>query len=61
MYNAIRDFLKLESASGILLILASVVALVLANSIWSVHYQALLDIPVHIRIGALEIAKPLLL
>ena len=61
MYIAIRDFLKLESASGILLILASIVALVLANSIWSDHYQALLDIPVHIRVGALEIAKPLLL
>ncbi len=61
MYNAIRDFLKLESASGILLILASILALVLANSILSNYYQALLDIPVHIRVGALEIAKPLLL
>jgi NhaA family Na+:H+ antiporter len=61
MYIAIRDFLKLESASGILLILASIVALVLANSIWADYYQALLDIPVHVRVGALEIAKPLLL
>jgi NhaA family Na+:H+ antiporter len=61
MYNAIRDFLKLESASGILLIVASILALVLANSILSNYYQALLDIPVHIRVGALEIAKPLLL
>ena len=61
MYIAIRDFLKLESASGILLIIASMVALVLANSVLSDYYQALLDIPVHIRVGALEIAKPLLL
>jgi NhaA family Na+:H+ antiporter len=61
MYIAIRDFLKLESASGILLIIASMVALVLANSVLSDYYQALLDVPVHIRVGALEIAKPLLL
>ncbi|MGW8310040.1 MAG: Na+/H+ antiporter NhaA [Thiogranum sp.] len=61
MYDAIRDFLKLESASGILLILASILALVLSNSVLADYYQALLDIPVHIRVGALEIAKPLLL
>lgn len=61
MYNAIRDFLKLESASGILLIGASVLALILANSVLVDYYQALLDIPVHLRVGALEIAKPLLL
>ena len=61
MYNAIRDFLKLESASGVLLILASIIALVLANSFVSDYYQALLNTPVHIRVGALEIAKPLLL
>jgi NhaA family Na+:H+ antiporter len=61
MYDAIRDFLKLESASGILLIVASILALVLSNSVLAGYYQALLDIPVHIRVGALEIAKPLLL
>ena len=61
MYIAIRDFLRLESASGILLIMASIVALILANSVLVDYYQALLDIPVHIRVGALEIAKPLLL
>jgi NhaA family Na+:H+ antiporter len=61
MYNAIRDFLKLESASGLLLIFAAILALILANSFLAADYQALLDIPVHVRIGALEIAKPLLL
>ncbi len=59
--KALKDFLKLESASGILLILASILALVLANSVLSGHYRSLLDIPVHIRVGNLEIAKPLLL
>ncbi len=61
MNNSIRNFLKLESASGILLILAALIALVLANSLLSDYYTALLNIPVHIRVGALEIAKPLLL
>ena len=58
MNNSIRNFLKLESASGILLILAALIALVLANSLLSDYYTALLNIPVHIRVGALEIAKP---
>ena len=61
MNDAIRNFLKLESASGILLILASIIALVLANSLLSDYYTALLNIPVHIKVGTLEIAKPLLL
>ncbi|HHH42879.1 MAG TPA: Na+/H+ antiporter NhaA [Gammaproteobacteria bacterium] len=61
MIYGIREFLKLESASGILLILASVVALVLANSPLDGYYDRFLNIPIHIRIGAFEIAKPSLL
>ena len=58
MIYGIREFLKLESASGILLILATVVALILANSPLDVYYDSFLNIPIHIRIGAFEIAKP---
>ncbi len=61
MKNSIRNFLKMESASGVLLIIAALIALVLANSQFSGLYRALLNIPVHIRVGALEIAKPLFL
>ncbi|VAW79498.1 Na+/H+ antiporter NhaA type [hydrothermal vent metagenome] len=61
MNHAISNFLKLESASGILLMLSALAALILANSLLSGYYTALLDIPVHIRIGALTIDKPLLL
>ncbi len=61
MIYGIREFLKLESASGILLILASVAALVLANSPLDGYYDRFLNIPIHIRIGAFEIAKPSLL
>ena len=61
MTNAIKKFLHLESASGIILILAALLALLLANSPLAHHYQAFLDIDVQIRIGALDLHKPLLL
>ncbi len=57
----ITSFLKLESAGGILLFLAAVLAIVLANTPLEPFYQLLLSTPVEVRVGALEIAKPLLL
>ncbi|KZZ53898.1 Na+/H+ antiporter NhaA, partial [Oleiphilus sp. HI0123] len=59
--NFISDFFKLESAGGILLIFAAVLALVFANTPLSSIYELLLSTPVEVKIGALEIAKPLLL
>jgi len=58
---AIREFLKLESASGIILVGAAAVALALSNSPLSGLYNLLIETPLEIRLGALEIAKPLLL
>lgn len=54
-------FLKLETAGGIILMLAAICALLIANSPLQGWYTLLLDLPVAIRFGALEIAKPLLL
>lgn len=54
-------FFKLESAGGILLMLAAVLALIFANTQLKPLYDLLLDTPVQIRVGALDIAKPLLL
>jgi len=59
--SAITAFLKLESAGGILLIFAAILALVFANSPLSSYYDLLLSTPVEVRVGALEVAKPLLL
>lgn len=59
--GAVRDFLRLESAGGILLMLAAAAALVVANTRAEGLYQALLATPVEIRIGALMLAKPLVL
>jgi NhaA family Na+:H+ antiporter len=59
--SSIDSFLKLESAGGIILIMAALVAIILANTPLAQYYQLLLSTPVEIRIGSLEIAKPLLL
>ena len=59
--SLIAQFLRLESAGGILIILAAILAIILANTPLEVFYQLLLSTPVEVRIGALEIAKPLLL
>ena len=57
----ITSFFKLESSSGIILMFSAVLAIVLANSPLAQYYALLLDIPVEIRIGTFQIAKPLLL
>ena len=54
-------FFQLEAASGLLLIAAAVLALIINNSPLSWLYNGLLDTPVVAQIGALKIAKPLLL
>lgn len=57
----ITSFLKLESASGIVLMFAASLAILLANTPLNSFYELLLSTPVEIRIGNFEIAKPLLL
>ena len=59
--STIKTFVKHESAGGILLIIAALLAMFCANSFLSEYYELLLSTPVEFRIGALEIAKPLLL
>ena len=59
--TTIETFLKKESASGIILMFAAVFAMILANSPWASWYNLLLDVPVVVAVGKLEIAKPLLL
>jgi NhaA family Na+:H+ antiporter len=59
--HALGEFFRLESAGGILLIVAAALALLCANSPLEEFYDGFRDIPVAVRVGALEIAKPLLL
>jgi NhaA family Na+:H+ antiporter len=57
----ITRFLKLETSGGIVLMVAAGVALILANTPLEPFYALLIDTPVEIRIGGLEIAKPFVL
>ena len=59
--SAVRDFLKLESASGILLIGAMALAMIMNNTALDDLYQAFIKTPIAVQIGALIIDKPLLL
>lgn len=57
----LEEFIDKESASGILLIIVTILALLLKNSVFSEYYVAFLQTPVEIRFAELNIAKPLLL
>ncbi len=55
----IEEFIQRESSSGILLIWATFMALLLANSFMAPAYQYLLHLPVEIRVGGLHLDKTL--
>ncbi|KFN51389.1 Na+/H+ antiporter NhaA [Arenimonas composti] len=55
------EFMKLESAGGVLLVIAAAVALVVANSPLADAYAELFHVGVQVRVGELDIDKPLLL
>jgi len=59
--SVVRGFMKLESASGILMLTAAVIAMLAANSPLADLYSELLDTTVAVQVGALSISKPLLL
>jgi len=59
--TAVRDFIRLESAGGILLLAAAIIAMLVANSPLANIYNALWNTTVAVQVGALSIDKPLLL
>ncbi len=59
--NLLREFLKLESASGLILIGSAIAAMVVANSPLSGYYDLMLSTPLVVSIGSFAINKPLLL
>ncbi|MCU0254244.1 MAG: Na+/H+ antiporter NhaA [Acidobacteria bacterium] len=56
-----REFLRLESASGILLVAAGLIAMIVANGPLSAWYDALLEVPFKIQLGAFKLDKPLVI
>lgn len=61
MRAALRRFFEFEAAGGILLVIAALLAMLLANSPGHTLYDAWLNIPVAVQFGEFHIAKPLLL
>ena len=60
-HDYIKNFFKLEASAGILLMFSALVAIIFANTGLNYYYDMLLSTPVEVRIGQLQVAKPLLL
>jgi len=60
MVESIRDFFEKDSSSGIILMIVSVLAIVLANTPGAWLYDGFLNLPVAIQFANLEISKSLL-
>jgi NhaA family Na+:H+ antiporter len=58
--QAIREFLKLESAGGILLLMAAALALVISNSPLAWLYEGLLELDFGVTLGTFAFEKTLL-
>ncbi|MDC0404028.1 Na+/H+ antiporter NhaA [Porticoccaceae bacterium] len=56
-----ESWLQSESAGGLILMACAALSIIVANSPLAYWYNLFLEIPVEIRIGALDIDKPLLL
>ncbi len=56
-----KQFMQTDASSGIILVLAALLALIMANSIFSASYNAFLEFPVSITLGTFAISKPLVL
>ncbi len=61
MPATIRDFIRHEAFSGVVLFAAAAAAMILDNSPLSWLYDAILETPVSVRVGQLALDKPLLL
>jgi NhaA family Na+:H+ antiporter len=59
--TTLREFLKLESAGGVVLVLAGVAAMIAANTALAPWYHALLDVPIRVQVGSFALDKSLLI
>ncbi|GKX60399.1 Na+/H+ antiporter NhaA [Leminorella grimontii] len=59
MTHYLRQFLKLEASGGILLILAAIVAMVMANSPLRMAYESFLHIPIVVQVASLDLSNSL--
>ena len=57
--NFIESFIKKESSAGILLMIATCLALLMSNTMLEPYYSAFLHVPVSIQVGSLHLDKSL--
>jgi len=60
-FARIREFIKLESAAGVFLFAAAVLALIISNSPANDFYQAFFNFRISVHLGVLQLSKPLIL
>ncbi|TKB47311.1 Na+/H+ antiporter NhaA [Ferrimonas sediminicola] len=61
MKTVIKNFFNQESSGGIILMVMVALAMLMANTPLDRFYDAFLNTPVQIRVGALDLHKPMLL
>ncbi|MCC7411147.1 MAG: Na+/H+ antiporter NhaA [Gammaproteobacteria bacterium] len=57
----VKNFLRLESAGGIVLMVSAVLAIIAANSPLAGVYGHLLDMPLTVAVGEAAVSKPIVL
>lgn len=60
-FGRIQDFMRLETSGGIILMIAAVFAMIIANTPLASAYDAILGTYIKVGIGNFEIAKPAIL
>ena len=55
----IESFIHKESSSGVLLVFATILALIFSNTLLAPYYEAFLHVPVSIQVGSLSLDKSL--
>ncbi|MBX3226624.1 MAG: Na+/H+ antiporter NhaA [Labilithrix sp.] len=59
LVSPIESFLRIQAASGVVLLAAAIAAIAAANSSWAGAYHHLVDLPLGVRAGALNVERPL--
>jgi len=59
--SSLQDFLRLSASGGIVLMVAAVLAMLVANSPFAPAYNDFLALPVVVTVGGVGVAKPMLL
>ena len=60
-FSRIQEFIKLETSGGVVLIIAAIFAMIIANTPLSANYDLILGTYIKVGIGNFEIAKPAIL